>query len=258
MGENWYNYSGNHIKSSKALEAPCYPFSSRIRGAETMTDHTTRQSPEVKIKLCECGCGQPTNIARKTDTSRGHVRGQPYRYLPAHNTTKPRLDVSNLPRQAGTKLIPLTKGKVAVVDEADYAALSQYKWSARKDGNRYYAERNSHLGDGTRIHVQMHQEILGEKYTDHINGDGLDCRRENLRPATHSQNRYNRGAQSNNTSGYKGVIWDKKRLKWQANIQASGKRFFRGYFGTAEDAARAYDEMALVLHGEFAKLNFPR
>jgi hypothetical protein len=94
---------------------------------------------------------------------------------------------------------------------------------------------------------------------DHVNGDGLDNRRENLRVATHAQNASNRGVRVNNTSGFKGVHANHsgRGKQWFAYITTNYKRQHLGMFGTAEEAARAYDAAAVRLHGEFARLNFP-
>ena len=96
--------------------------------------------------------------------------------------------------------------------------------------------------------------LTRDDIVDHINQDPLDNRRQNLRLATRSQNAANLGPYANNTSGYKGV--DFNRGKWRARITQDGVRYFLGTFDTAEDAARAYDQKALELFGEFASLNF--
>ncbi len=150
--------------------------------------------------------------------------------------------------------IPLTQGKYAIVDGCDYTYLNQFKWHY----NEGYAKRN--IGKRpNRRRLPMHRVILermGYKdfiQPDHINGNGLDNRRCNLRPATASQNRCNRGKQSNNTSGYKGVCWDRK--KWRAYIGVNGKRIHLGLFDNIKDAARAYNEAALKYHKEFARFS---
>jgi len=107
----------------------------------------------------------------------------------------------------------------------------------------------------------MHRLILNPPAgitIDHINGNGLDNRRENLRLAGRGQNQCNRGKQSNNTSGFKGVTWHKNLNKWEAGISISGKRYHVGFYKTPEAAARAYDDAAKKYHGEFARLNFPK
>ena len=151
-----------------------------------------------------------------------------------------------------TKTIQLTQGKVALVDDADYEWLNAHKW--------YYAYGYAvraiwWLGNKT---VWMHREIIGTPEglrTDHINGDGLDNRRVNLRVCTPSENACNRGAPSNNISGFKGVSWDKRYAKWRAAIQVNGRKKHVGYFDTIEEAIRAYDRECINLHGKFARTN---
>jgi AP2 domain len=154
------------------------------------------------------------------------------------------------------KEIPLTQGKVSVVDEADYQWLSQWKWYARKHRNTYYAQRKTRHSEKPR-NLMMHVAILGANGGDHIDGNGLNNRRSNLRPSTRHQNGWNRGKQKNNTSGFKGVSWYQSHQKWNAHIQAFGKIKHLGFFDSILEAAKAYDAGAIKYHGEFAKLNFP-
>lgn len=163
--------------------------------------------------------------------------------------------------QEEIKYIPLTQGKVAIVDAADYALLSQWKWCARQDGKTWYATRNGHDPDGKRITVRMHRQILDAPLgaeVDHRNADGLDNRRANLRLATKAENGRNRSAPSNNTSGYKGVSWNKRHQEWYAHITADKKRKHLGHYDSQESAALAHDRAARELYGEFAKTNFPQ
>lgn len=91
--------------------------------------------------------------------------------------------------------------------------------------------------------------------TDHIDHNGLNNQRSNLRVCSRSENMFNQRVHSNNTSGYKGVSWNKVARKWDARIAFHGKRLLIGYFDTIEDASRAYDSAAQRLHGDFAVLN---
>ena len=95
-----------------------------------------------------------------------------------------------------------------------------------------------------------------KKFVDHIDGDRKNNNLSNLRWATAEENQRNRLKQKNTSSIYKGVTYSKKNKKWEARIRINGKNKFIGYFKNEEDAGRAYDEKALQLFGDYAKLNF--
>ena len=107
----------------------------------------------------------------------------------------------------------------------------------------------------------MHREVIdvpANMVCDHVNHTGLDNRKVNLRPATVSQNLCNRPKRKSKTrSKYKGLEWDKTQRKWKVRIQLAGRKKYIGSFANEIDAARAYDEAARQLHGDFASLNFP-
>lgn len=151
--------------------------------------------------------------------------------------------------------IPLTQGFVAIVDVGDYDLVAGRKWHAvRRRSGIVYAATNVPQPDGRQRPLTMHRVILeGSERVDHINGVGLDNRRSNLRPATHTENMQNRKRHSNNTSGYKGVY--AARGRWRAAIRANGQKHNLGYFDSPEDAAAAYDEASRLLHGEFSRPN---
>jgi len=154
--------------------------------------------------------------------------------------------------------IPLTQGLYALVDGDNYERLAKYKWCALKDRNTFYAIRSS--ARPNRKKIWMHRVILNapiDKKTDHINHNGLDNRRSNLRIATIAQNLYNQLPRKNCTSKYKGVSWNEKQRKWQAGIKLSGKVFYLGRFNSEVKAAEVYDQKAKELFGEFAYINFP-
>ena len=158
------------------------------------------------------------------------------------------------------KHIPLTQGKFAIVDAADYAELSKYKWRVKwcKNVKSFYVIRSLPRVNGKSKVVTMHREILGAlpgQYVDHINHDTLDNRRENLRICTNAQNCANRIKSVNTSSQFKGVYWCKVMSKWRSRIGEQPQHI--GYFTDEIEAARAYDEAAKELFGEFALLNFP-
>ena len=156
------------------------------------------------------------------------------------------------------KEIQLTQGKVALVDDDMYEYLNQWKWQVNKNGNKFYAV-TSWLINGKYRTINMHRLITNNKntkmHTDHINGDGLDNRKINLRICTTSQNSMNRGLQINNTTGFKGVNYDKFSNKFRAQIRVNNIYKNLGYYIDPKDAARAYNAAAIKLHGEFANLN---
>jgi len=150
------------------------------------------------------------------------------------------------------KQIKLTKDKIAIVDDEDYKYLMQWEWYAFKTGNHWYAARSNNPGI-----VLMHREIVKTPeglMTDHINHNGLDNRRENLRICTNQQNQWNQKLKG--MSSYKGVVWNKNAKKWYARIKKFGKIIHIGTFLDEEEAARAYDGKAKELFGKFANLNF--
>lgn len=139
------------------------------------------------------------------------------------------------------KQIPLTQGLFALVDDDDYEWLNQWKWCAAKDRNVFYARRNSKRVNGKQTPIHMHIEIIGRKeglVTDHINGDGLDNRRENLRHVTNRQNQQNR--HNERSSKYPGVYWYKRDGKWATRIWVGSRRLWLGCFAIEADAYQAY------------------
>jgi hypothetical protein len=151
------------------------------------------------------------------------------------------------------KEIPLTRGKVALVDDEDYDFLNQWKWYCSDEG---YAVRNIWLANGRHGAIKMHRAINQTPEgleTDHINHDRLDNQRANLRTATTNQNQWNQKTRKNNNShGIKGVCWHKRAHKWEAHITAFKKQHHLGYFTDVEEAAQVYKEAAIKYFGEFA------
>lgn len=153
------------------------------------------------------------------------------------------------------KKLPLTQGQFALIDTEDFDRLNQYKWHAYKDGKTYYA-RHTFFIDGKWKNISLHRFILNapkNKQVDHINFNGLDNRKENLRIVTNAQNKQNRLVQRNNKLGLKGV--HRQENRYIPIIGSGGKGIYLGCYKTAEKAAEAYDKAALRLHGNFARLN---
>ncbi len=150
------------------------------------------------------------------------------------------------------KEIQLTRNQAALVDDEDYEELSKHKWYSayRKDNQAYYAARK-----GPQKSLLMHRVIMNVTepsiYVDHRNRDTLDNRKCNLRLCSGAQNQMNRPVQPNNTSGHRGVSWNKQNNKWHARINVSGKRIFLGYFTDLQNAADIYEKAAEKFFGEF-------
>lgn len=156
--------------------------------------------------------------------------------------------------------IQTSNGFVVLVDDADLPLVGESGWFADepRPGRTRYARKWLTLDDGRKARLRMHKLITGFPQTDHINGNGLDNRRANLRPATGSQNAMNRGMRSDNTSGFKGVTWDRKNQWWRVRIWVDGRNLVVGRFADPVEAAHAYDEAARIHFGEYARTNFTK
>lgn len=154
------------------------------------------------------------------------------------------------------KEIKLTQGKAALVDDADFQWLNQWKWYAQNTKSGFYAIRR--VGHAGGI-ICMHRLILGlikpKQKADHKDRDTLNNQRSNLRIATHAENMSNRRVFKNSSSKYLGVHWFKRDKKWYATITKDNKKQTIGSFSEEDQAALAYNEAAKRLHGEFANLN---
>lgn len=150
-------------------------------------------------------------------------------------------------------------GTVALVDDADFEWLNQFKWNVAKYRNYLYAVRSDTPVNGVQKQVKMHRQILGlsdpKIFGDHKNINTLDNQRSNLRIATPSQNSANRTTRKNGSSKYLGLCWMPNRKRWTVTIKKDGVVKNLGYFKNEKDAALSYNNEAIKLHGEFAKLN---
>ena len=156
-----------------------------------------------------------------------------------------------------TREIPLSRGLVALVGVEDFERVRAFGcwYASPSKSGPVYARKNFYVAPGQHRSVRMHSFILGISFVDHINGDGLDNRRVNLRRATAQQNAMNRKRRSDNTSGYTGVT--KRGERWIARIRLGSEDHYLGGFPTVVQAALAYDAAAIELFGEFARFNFP-
>lgn len=158
----------------------------------------------------------------------------------------------------GTHLVPLSRCLFAIIDSLDAADVGGHRWYAQTSSTHslVYAARVERRPDGKRVTVAMHRQLMGPldaRFVDHINGNGLDNRRVNLRMATNAQNQWNRKTSRSNPLGLKGVSWERRTCKWRARIGANGVNIMIGTFDTPEAAHEAYCEAARRLHGEFAR-----
>lgn len=153
----------------------------------------------------------------------------------------------------GVARIPLTQGMEAIIDADDVGLVSGFNWTVMRVGRTAYAKRNDTRG-GTQKTVLLHRVIIGAAKTDcvdHRNGNGLDCRRENLRLASKPQNNRNTRMHRDNRIGFKGVC--KHFSRYSASIQVNGQKQYLGMFATAEDAHAAYCAASAIYHGEFGR-----
>jgi hypothetical protein len=159
------------------------------------------------------------------------------------------------PQTASYAEIPLTQGKVALVDDDDLERVLKHIWVASLQRGKWYA-----VGVVQSKLTYLHRFILdlnsSDPEIDHIDRNGLDCRRSNMRLATRSQQMANQKKQSDTSSRFKGVTWLNRNKKWMAQIKVDGKHRYLGSFVDEEDAARAYDKAAKEAWSEFARTNF--
>jgi hypothetical protein len=226
-----------------------------VFGRLTVIAEAGKNTRGKRAILCQCECGRQATVVLSD--------------LRTGNTKSCGCGRMSKPDTAGLKPgeVPLygkkAAGRVALVDDEDYELVSQYKWyvhdpEPKRPGRRRtaYATANAVI-DGRHTTVRMHILIMGRPYIDHINHNGLDNRRRNMRPATSVQNSRNMAPASRGASRYKGVGFHALNGRWRARIKTDLGSVSLGVFATEADAARAYDAAARKYHGEFAYLNFP-
>ena len=156
------------------------------------------------------------------------------------------------------KEIELKNGMKVIVDDEDYDYLIEYNWRALKNGKTFYAIFGKRV-NGKYSNVWMHRMIMDaknrESEVNHINHNGLDNRKENLRITTHDKIIVQSSVRSNKNTKYKGISFHKPSGKWRARININGKTKYLGYYENEIIAANAYEKKAVELHGEFAYLS---
>jgi hypothetical protein len=213
--------------------------------------------------FCHCGCGQKTRISPRTNASRGYTKGQPIPFINGHtHGTRPVYESCPPFKIDGElcRIIWLTKGYFCIVNAEDYEHLWNYKWFAAIKDNGVYAARNALKGESPNI-IYMHREIMktpASEECDHRFHVTLDNRKSQMRNCPKSKNTYNVRMRRGNQSGYKGVTQDKRTGKYFSRIKARGVTEFIGSFHSAHKAAVAYDERAVVVHGELRLPQLPK
>lgn len=234
------------------------------RDQTTREYHKERERRQIAFGECFCGCRRITTVPRYTNRPCGWVAGLPKRYVRGHSPVEhPIVSKEIRYTEAGFpyQLIALTQNQVAMVSPHRYEEISASIWSASwiKNIQNYYAIRTAYV-DGERRKIYMHRQILGLAHGDSPQGDHKDRAQtlnnidQNLRFADSEQQQQNKGRPRNNTSGYKGVQFNKKTGKWTAQIRVHKRCLHLGSFDTPELAYAAYCAAALKYHGEFARL----
>lgn len=225
-----------------------------------------KYGPHVKDPVP--GCAQPMCLFRLCKRRaltkhlcdphyKQHRRGRRLCPIGEYRCPRPLLSNAALP---GVLFVQLTQGYFALIDEADAGSVGCNNWSVYRNKHIRYAQKNFVHRNGKKQPIYLHVflwRVWGRPDApelDHRNTDGLDCRHHNVRAATQAQNRWNRGAQVNNTSGHKGVSWNRALRRWDARIKANGVQHYLGLFDTVEEAAAAYKAAAQEFHGVFSRV----
>lgn len=246
------------------MSRPPIDISGRVFGKWTVIRFTRSTLLDGALFWCVCECGierevRGSAIRRGTSTSCGCTSTQTVRA----SAVARRATMVEPPPVPGARWIPLTRGQFALVDEVLFDGFSRYVWQCSDDG---YATRADYISKGNQRVVFLHCEVFGAHdcdEVDHKNRVRLDCRRENLRPATRAQNGANTTKRAYRvgiaaSSKYKGVMWEDGLNPWRACIRVNGKLISLGKYATEHEAAVAYDCAALYYRGgEFAHTNFP-
>jgi hypothetical protein len=187
------------------------------------------------------------------------MRGATLSDLRNHRGVRNLRPLSAHPSDPAIAFVPLTRGMVALISAVDADAVGKYNWVAEKAWSGFYASTNLPRVNGRsrgllRLHVLIGRQmgLAPGALPDHRDGNGLDCRRDNLRAATGSQNACNSRLRSDNTSGIKGVSWRADTRRWSAQIVAQGRHHSLGLFVDEADAQAAVVAARIALHGDFA------
>lgn len=203
----------------------------------------------------EIGCSYVTIWAIKTRKSYAHVPDKPQGKVENMEEQESE-EKNNIVIVGDLALIELTKGHTAIIDTSDVEVVRDYKWrSAKGKGTNYVCARRK-LDDGRVKTIFLHRLLMNPErglVVDHINGEGLDNRRTNLRVVTVAQNNLNSRVRSDSQTGVKGAYYDKRKGTYYSRIRANDKSMYLGTFKTAEEAAQAYAEASEKYHGEYGR-----
>ena len=221
--------------------------------SKSIPNSTTESIP---YGYCHCGCGQKTELCIRTNKRQGRIAGEPLRFIAGHQTrNQPRPGVPRFDSANQCYRIPISETVDTLVSPEDFEAVNKHRWHLGR-GNGY-AYRIDRMRGGQRG-VLLHRALMGKLppgvEVDHINGNKLDNRRENLRIANSSQNSANHRTRGKGASGFIGVI-KTDYSKWEARV--GRRKVVVGFFYCPIEAAIARDIAALEVFGEFATLNFP-
>lgn len=223
----------------------------------------TPQTKIVPYGFCHCGCGEKTNIAHCTIRKIGWVGGEPIRFIRGHANRQPRTDFSDAApfKIDGVycKLLPLTRGLFAIINESDYERTSKLHWYAAKTTHGFYACRKYPTKKKvTGRFLYLHRFLLGLELGeptqgDHENGNTLDYRRDNLRPASEIQNKWNHKINKNNSTGRDGISFCKARNNYEAHMRIDGKQTNLGRRKTFDEACALREAAEKEHRGEFVR-----
>jgi hypothetical protein len=205
--------------------------------------------------MCMCGCGQPAPIAEVTQLCLGHIKGKPIKFIAGHANGNPVNTATHFDNGDTSILLECRDGSTHLcwLRTKDYPIIKDFRWRVKKTPTNMYAQTNVN-GVSTMLHVML---VHSTYEVDHIDTDGLNNRRTNLRPATGQQNMANVGKREvgEYTSMFKGVCRNSKNTKWRSTITQNYKQTCLGEFDKEIDAAKAYNVAAVSMFGQFANLN---
>jgi len=236
----------------------CNAHAEQIRRRAPLTALKPRQRYKAGAECSVDGCDRGPKSNGLCDAHwQQSRRGRPLAALKSWaHPRRPMPKILPHPTDATLALVPLTKGHFAVISAVDVPEVGRYRWAAKETATTVYAFRYLR-GSKPRKHQYLHiliGEMMGLSLSaevDHRNRNGLDCRRSNLRDATHAQNACNTSLSPKNTSGVKGVSWRSDKKTWRATIKVNRKQRFLGHFDAIDDAAAAVVRARAELHGEF-------